>query len=618
MTSSRIALYGFFSLVAAAYSTPAKADESPAQNKVIVNDPDDRLSTVPTNWWTYSHQSPQDVTNTTSSQNARIVDITVEQVAPSLTLTVTYVENTGPYYKGWLWYAGADAPTIDNAIAANNARLTSLKPFDAGGGQIRFMAVLILNAGKDTKPSWYYTDLTSDQIATNLAANNARLLQISSYLSGGKTHYAVVMVAKTANDPQFWWYTGQTPAQITSLLSANNARLVDLDYTSSDGTYNAVMAGCGAGGCPASWWYTGQTPTQMQAMATQNAGRVTHSTSYAGCGGLCLSFIAVDNTLPPLDGSTAITTRVGQLLRAGGINGVQGLYLKQVGGPVLANLEESFIYEPASSIKVLAHLYAMTQVQNGAATLADSLQQYTNGSESCPDPAQLGGMEPLSTALQEMMWHSDNARTREITDTYGAAKITAFGLSIGMQNSQINHIIGCAGPIPDQLTLADAATLYEGVANGTFLTPANQTALYSLMAGKAQFQAEGYDWTHLWDTDIPAMIAQAAPAATPAQQRNYQNMMNLAYKAGNYVICADSCSHVTEYIAITGWVQIPFCSGGAPAPQDYVFGLFFHGPTDNSYNSTKTTVATQNFLTAKGELLREQLTAGLASCGMTP
>ena len=201
--TSRIILYGLFSLVAAA--------QSPTQSKVIVNDPDDRLSTVPTNWWTYSHQSVQDVTNTVSSQNARIVDITVEQTTPSLTLTVTYVENTGPYYKPWLWYAGADAATIDNALTTNNARLISLKAFDAGGGQIRFVAVMIVNAGKDSKPSWYYTDLSADQITSNLATNNARLVQISSYLSGGKTHYAVVMVGMAASDAGSWWYTGQTP-----------------------------------------------------------------------------------------------------------------------------------------------------------------------------------------------------------------------------------------------------------------------------------------------------------------------------------------------------------------------------------------------------------------------
>jgi len=126
------------------------------------------------------------------------------------------------------------------------------------------------------------------------------------------------------------------------------------------------------------------------------------------------------------------------------------------------------------------------------------------------------------------MWHSDNARTREITDKFGDGAINAFAASIGMQNSAINHIIGCGGPTPDQLTLADAATLYEGVANGTLLTPANQASFVSLMAGKAEFQAEGFDFTHLWDTDIPAIITQAAPSASAAQKQNYQNQMKLA------------------------------------------------------------------------------------------
>src|SRR5260370_41930472 len=108
MISSRILSYGFLCLVAAV--------QSAAQNKVIVNDPDDRLSSVPTNWWTYSHQSPQDITNTISAQNARIVDISIEQIAPSITFTATYVENAGPYYKPWLWYAGIDAARLSNAL----------------------------------------------------------------------------------------------------------------------------------------------------------------------------------------------------------------------------------------------------------------------------------------------------------------------------------------------------------------------------------------------------------------------------------------------------------------------------------------------------------------------
>jgi hypothetical protein len=81
-----------------------------------------------------------------------------------------------------------------------------------------------------------------------------------------------------------------------------------------------------------------------------------------------------------------------------------------------------------------------------------------------------------------------------------------------MASTQINHTLGCGGPIPNQTTLTDLATLYEDVANGTLLNATNRATFYSLMAGKAQFLLEGYDWTHLWDTDIPNIIEQEAPA----------------------------------------------------------------------------------------------------------
>ena len=35
--------------------------------------------------------------------------------------------------------------------------------------------------------------------------------------------------------------------------------------------------------------------------------------------------------------------------RTNGADGVKGLYLKQVNGSVLANLEDSYVFEPASS-----------------------------------------------------------------------------------------------------------------------------------------------------------------------------------------------------------------------------------------------------------------------------
>jgi D-alanyl-D-alanine carboxypeptidase len=44
-------------------------------------------------------------------------------------------------------------------------------------------------------------------------------------------------------------------------------------------------------------------------------------------------------------------------------DGTTGFYLKRVGGNVIMNQNESFIFYPASTIKVMEHLHAMRRVQ---------------------------------------------------------------------------------------------------------------------------------------------------------------------------------------------------------------------------------------------------------------
>src|SRR5687768_7249906 len=86
-----------------------------------------------------------------------------------------------------------------------------------------------------------------------------------------------------------------------------------------------------------------------------------------------------------------ITTRVDNLISVAG--GTTGLYVKEVGGSVIAAKNETFAFEPASSIKVLLHLYAHTQVQAGNATLADPVTLYA------PPPPADGSCPVNSTNL---------------------------------------------------------------------------------------------------------------------------------------------------------------------------------------------------------------------------
>jgi phosphatidylethanolamine-binding protein (PEBP) family uncharacterized protein len=127
------------------------------------------------------------------------------------------------------------------------------------------------------------------------------------------------------------------------------------------------------------------------------------------------------------------------------------------------------------------------------------------------------------------------------------------------------------------------------------------------MAGTYQVINDGYDWTHLVDTDIPLIIDQEAPAGmSTTLKQAFEEDVFLAYKAGNYTICtSENCATYVAHASIFGHAQIPFCDGGGP--HKYVFGLFINDSTsEDDLDAT--------FTATKAELLREQIRAGLASC----
>jgi hypothetical protein len=566
----------------------------------IVTSSDDRDNATPTGWWVYSGQTVTDTLNFVTANNARIVDLAIDSLGPPHRFTVTYVPNTGAYFKNWWYYDNVDATALSTALTNNNARLTVLKAYDIGGGQIRFTAVMISNTGADAKAWWWYYNQTTGSLTTAWQANTARITHVNAYVTGGQTRYAAIMISNTGADNKGWfWYVDATVGDIVTAINTNQARLIDLDRDPTTGNYNVVMVSCSTG-CPLWWWYVGSTGQQLLDNNAQDGARIIDGNSYAGCGGTCYAYLMINN-------SNDLTTRVGQLLR-NGTDGTKGLYLKEVDGPVLANLEDGWVFEPASAIKVVLHAYAMHQVQLGITQLSNNVLKYVPPvSGSCPGNT-VNGTETLSTALGEMMRHSDNTRTREISDTFGVGNIIGYAQSFGMSHTHINHIIGCGGPIPNQTTLDDLGTLYEKVANGTLLTPTNRSTFYSLMAGKAEYQLEGYDWTGLWTTDIPNIINQEAPITmSTAIKQFYRNQMDLAYKAGNYKICGATCATYVDHIAIAGWAQIPFCSGGSFTSKQYVFGVFIN-------NSTSDSASSATFNATKSELLREQIHAGLASC----
>ena len=133
------------------------------------------------------------------------------------------MKNSGAYGKAWWFYVGIDAATVGANLQANNARLVSLKAYDIGGGNIRFAVVMVANSGADGKAWWWYYGKSAGEIGNLAKANNARLTSLQSYSAGGNTVYAAIMIANTGADAKgWWWYYNNTPTDIGNAINANN------------------------------------------------------------------------------------------------------------------------------------------------------------------------------------------------------------------------------------------------------------------------------------------------------------------------------------------------------------------------------------------------------------
>ena len=473
------------------------------------------------------------------------------------------------------------------------------------------------NAVADQDSGWQHA-LSASEVNTLVNSHRLRIVDLRVDMRTGRPRFDVLVVANASERPWSWSHD-LTPARTRELLESSARRpLVLAPYElTPDDVRIAVVWEPGVAGDTAAGWVVvaNQTSEALDKLLAGGELIPVRVASYTGRRGERQAMVARRGALASESESydrkeTAaldITSRVAALLAV--TDGTHGLYLKEGGGPVLAQQNATVVFEPASTLKAAAGYHVFEQLETGLWGVNDPVNIYQPPAQgSCPTNIDIGD-EALWRALREMLWHSDNARTRVIVDTFGQGNINATMSVIGMASSRINHVFGCGGPPENQLTLVDAATLYEDTANGTLVDPGNVDAFHSYFPGKGQFTVDGYDWTALWDTDIPNMILdESPPGMTAAQRQEYRSRMDLAYKAGNYKICTNwNCSTYRDHVSIAGWAAVPFCTGAVVELRQFVFGLFI-------YNSTSDLTSAQAFGSAKGELLREQIRDGLASC----
>jgi hypothetical protein len=563
----------------------------------------DRILDTPASGWSYLYSATGPDIAAQASNGFRPFGI--ERVGTGQYDTV-FIGNSGVYaVSGSTVVYGLTATNLQNTLTSGGYRILDLEAYDNGSGGTLFTAVLVPNSGGTGTPNWgwlYNTTFASIQ-SWMLANPTLRLIDLDVYEINGVRQYSAVAVHNSGSNFQSasWYMNNATATEISDALSANGARLTQIEIVSpatlqNPTTFAAVMVSCNQGG---GWWYPSLTSQQVADLHNQNGARLTALKRYQVLGQTRWAVAMVDNANPQ-------TRRMRQYMDDALDNGTYGFMLRQVGGPVLANLNSGFIYEPASVIKIVHAAYAVRRCSLGLDDLENMVYVQNrcttqDAANQCPDPYYYcnQGEEELQETIRWMMQISHNGRTRNIEERYGRSTINSFLDNNGLGDIQINHVIGClCGNTHNQMSADHLTLLYEKINDGTFFSGAWRDTLADLMIN---LQDRGYD---LYPT-LGNLINQEAASTdlTATEIANFRAAMQVASKGGRY-----GCG-TTRWKTDGGWAEIPFkvnIGGGyATLPRRYAFATFVHGSTDDAGAGIA--------YSAKEEILREQVREALES-----
>jgi len=542
---------------------------------------EDRQKSTPTGWWSYNGVDAAYVSSKLNANGARLTDLRVEPGTSPQKFTVTMVKNAGAYANGYWWYYGLTAAQVNSYLSANHARLIEMQGYNTAAG-IRFAVIMIPNSGSNAEASgWYYG--TPSFIASKVNSSNR---MVSFGRIQGTSYYTAVFGSNTGTDNTgWWWYYGMSTAQIGSIANANHARIVDLDRNNDNGTYNVLMYSNPTG--TGWWWYVGASHAALVEKANQNGARLIDVTQYNSGATRLFAGVMVDN-------SNALSQTLRGIIAPKVDSGRYGFYLKQVNGSVLANLQSTRQYEPASALKVLYHAKTIHEQSLGNKTDSTMVTYHFNPADPtnkdiCPDNYANTATTNLKDADQKMMWNSDNRMTRAILELYGKPSMLAYASSLGLTATQINHNIGCGTP-HNYTTLTDLGKIYEGFQTGKVTTNATWQANFrSRMLNQAN---TGYK------SGFCPIVQQEATklGKSSTVATNFCNTLTWIAKGGSYGYGDGTVSW--DGVSLTG---LPFKSSGVVSPRFYVFGQFIDGTHIDS-DAEKTAVTT-----AQGKLYQEAL-----------
>ena len=111
--------------------------------------------------------------------------------------------------------------------------------------------------------------------------------------------------------------------------------------------------------------------------------------------------------------------------------------------PVSVSLGGDRVFEPASVLKTLHHLYLHTRLQAGAEDLDAALQV----PDAITCPTLEAGAPSIAMTLDDadrvMMANSSNTAAGAIEQRYWRATLNAFAPAIGAASTRLVHTFGC-------------------------------------------------------------------------------------------------------------------------------------------------------------------------------
>ncbi|GMU83950.1 MAG: hypothetical protein AMXMBFR47_38200 [Planctomycetota bacterium] len=545
----------------------------------------DRDLMTPTGWW-YFTNATEDQINARRAEGYRLVNIDVVNNNP-MRFSAVLVHNSGEYYNpadGW-WF-GQTPASIADRLSSGNVRLLQCQPYLDANGQLRYVIILVNNTGQYFKGWWYHPSADAAAINTIRDTNNMRLVSWDR-VPGQNNVWSCVFISNTGSDQRNWWRYPSTPyANISTLTGQHNARITDIAYV-GNGNYDIVLEERQG---RTWWWYTGVTSAQLDVLQGNRAARI-YDLQQTGTGpdGPLFTFLLLRN-------SNDLTHRVSGIMRGIMDNEIYvrvGALLKRVNGGRRAGLNNSRVFDPASTIKTLHHVHAMRQVALGnvAFTAPIPVRGFDGSPGGCPAESPVQN-EPLDDVLRLMMENSDNIRTEAVKDYFGQANINITADALDMADTELVRRIGCGGD-HNMLTLDDGARLHEEVANGYL--GAWRDEFYDLMLNGAMNYGGGGGYPNVGGI----IDEEAANIGLPDDKRlDFRAAVEIAAKGGSVGLDG------LRYRSSLAWISIPYMANGVITPQEFTVGSFVDGAVDDD-------LAAAAVGAAASEVLRDELRAAL-------